>query len=108
MPARIPKTPPQAVAWVWSCRPTAFFRKRRSHISEQAGWPHLNFAGPITSAKSKPLPATAAQQSLPSSRLCISTRTASGSIGILANHEPVLAMLDPTELRLYKPESECV
>ena len=31
----------------------------------------------------------------------VSTRTAAGSIGVLANHEPVLAMLDPTELRLY-------
>ena len=31
-----------------------------------------------------------------------------GSIGILANHQPLLAMLDPTELRLYKSESEVV
>ena len=38
----------------------------------------------------------------------VSTKTAVGSIGVLANHEPVLAMLDPTELRLYKTESECV
>jgi F-type H+-transporting ATPase subunit epsilon len=38
----------------------------------------------------------------------VSTRTAVGSIGILANHEPVLAMLDPTELRLYKTESEVI
>ncbi len=38
----------------------------------------------------------------------ISTKTAVGSIGILANHEPVLAILDPTELRLYKTESEVV
>jgi F-type H+-transporting ATPase subunit epsilon len=38
----------------------------------------------------------------------VSTKTAVGSIGILAHHEPVLAMLDPTELRLYKTESECV
>jgi F-type H+-transporting ATPase subunit epsilon len=38
----------------------------------------------------------------------ISTRTASGSIGVLAHHAPVLAMLDPTELRLYKTESEIV
>ncbi len=35
----------------------------------------------------------------------ISTRTAVGSIGILANHQPMLAMLDPTELRLYSSES---
>jgi len=38
----------------------------------------------------------------------ISTRTAIGSIGVLANHAPVLAMLDPTELRLYKSDSEVV
>jgi F-type H+-transporting ATPase subunit epsilon len=38
----------------------------------------------------------------------ISTRTATGSIGILANHTPLLAMLDPTELRLYRNESEIV
>jgi F-type H+-transporting ATPase subunit epsilon len=38
----------------------------------------------------------------------ISTKTAVGSIGILAHHEPVLAILDPTELRLYKTESEVV
>jgi F-type H+-transporting ATPase subunit epsilon len=38
----------------------------------------------------------------------ISTRTTTGSIGILANHTPILAMLDPTELRLYKTESEVV
>jgi F-type H+-transporting ATPase subunit epsilon len=38
----------------------------------------------------------------------ISTRTAIGSIGILANHQPMLAMLDPTELRLYKSESDIV
>jgi len=38
----------------------------------------------------------------------VSTRTATGSIGILANHAPLLAMLDPTELRLYKSESEVV
>jgi F-type H+-transporting ATPase subunit epsilon len=38
----------------------------------------------------------------------ISTRTGVGSIGILANHQPLLAMLDPTELRLYKSESDVV
>jgi F-type H+-transporting ATPase subunit epsilon len=38
----------------------------------------------------------------------LSTRTAVGSIGILANHEPVLAMLEPAELRLYRSESEVV
>src|SRR5918912_3327948 len=38
----------------------------------------------------------------------VSTRTTTGSIGILANHSPLLAMLDPTELRLYKSESEVV
>ncbi|MGA2928157.1 MAG: ATP synthase F1 subunit epsilon [Solirubrobacteraceae bacterium] len=38
----------------------------------------------------------------------ISTRTAVGSIGVLAHHAPLLAMLDPTELRLYRTESEVV
>jgi len=38
----------------------------------------------------------------------VSTRTVIGSIGILANHEPLLAMLDPTELRLYRSESDIV
>ena len=38
----------------------------------------------------------------------VSTRTSVGSIGILANHQPLLAMLDPTELRLYKSESDVV
>jgi F-type H+-transporting ATPase subunit epsilon len=38
----------------------------------------------------------------------ISTRTTIGSIGILANHEPVLAMLNPTELRLYRSDSDIV
>ncbi|MFI4993366.1 MAG: ATP synthase F1 subunit epsilon [Solirubrobacterales bacterium] len=38
----------------------------------------------------------------------LSTRTSIGSIGVLANHEPVLAMLEPTELRLYRTESEVV
>src|ERR671927_1072920 len=36
----------------------------------------------------------------------VSTRTSVGSIGILANHQPLLGMLDPTELRLYKSESD--
>ncbi len=36
----------------------------------------------------------------------VSTVTEVGSIGILANHEPVLARLEPTELRLYRSESE--
>jgi F-type H+-transporting ATPase subunit epsilon len=38
----------------------------------------------------------------------LSTRTAVGSIGVLAGHEPVLAMLEPTELRLYRSESDIV
>jgi F-type H+-transporting ATPase subunit epsilon len=38
----------------------------------------------------------------------VSTRTGIGSIGILANHQPLLAMLDPTELRIYKSESDVV
>jgi len=38
----------------------------------------------------------------------VSTRTSVGSIGILANHAPLLGILDPTELRLYKSESDVV
>ena len=38
----------------------------------------------------------------------VSTETAVGSIGLLANHQPLLAMLDPTELRLYKSESDVI
>jgi F-type H+-transporting ATPase subunit epsilon len=36
----------------------------------------------------------------------VSTRTTLGSIGILANHEPVLGMLEPTELRVYLSDTE--
>jgi F-type H+-transporting ATPase subunit epsilon len=36
----------------------------------------------------------------------ISTRTTVGSIGVLANHAPLMAMLEPTELRLYESGSE--
>ena len=38
----------------------------------------------------------------------VSTRTSVGSIGILANHAPLLGMLDPTELRLYKSDSDVI
>lgn len=38
----------------------------------------------------------------------VSTRTAVGSIGILANHQPVLGILEPAELRLYRSESDVV
>ncbi|MGD1051719.1 MAG: ATP synthase F1 subunit epsilon [Solirubrobacteraceae bacterium] len=38
----------------------------------------------------------------------LSTRTTVGSIGLLANHEPLLARLEPTELRLYRSETEIV
>jgi F-type H+-transporting ATPase subunit epsilon len=38
----------------------------------------------------------------------VSTRTTVGSIGILAHHQPLLGMLEPTELRLYKSESDIV
>jgi F-type H+-transporting ATPase subunit epsilon len=38
----------------------------------------------------------------------LSTRTVVGSIGVLAGHEPVLAMLEPTELRLYRSDTEIV
>jgi F-type H+-transporting ATPase subunit epsilon len=36
----------------------------------------------------------------------LSTRTAVGEIGVLANHVPVLARLRPTELRLHIPGGE--
>jgi F-type H+-transporting ATPase subunit epsilon len=36
----------------------------------------------------------------------VSTRTTVGSIGVLANHQPLLGMLEPTELRLYKSDSD--
>jgi F-type H+-transporting ATPase subunit epsilon len=38
----------------------------------------------------------------------LSTVTVVGSIGILANHEPILATLEPTELRLYRSEEDVV
>jgi F-type H+-transporting ATPase subunit epsilon len=38
----------------------------------------------------------------------LSTRTVVGSIGVLAHHEPVLARLEPTELRLYRSDTEIV
>jgi len=36
----------------------------------------------------------------------VSTRTTTGSIGVLANHAPLMGILEPTELRLYKSESD--
>jgi F-type H+-transporting ATPase subunit epsilon len=38
----------------------------------------------------------------------VSTRTTTGSIGVLANHAPLMGILEPTELRLYKSESDVV
>ncbi len=38
----------------------------------------------------------------------VSTRTEVGSIGIRAKHTPLLGMLAPTELRLYKSDSDIV
>ncbi len=38
----------------------------------------------------------------------VSTMTTIGSIGVLANHSPLMAILEPTELRLYRSESEIV
>jgi F-type H+-transporting ATPase subunit epsilon len=38
----------------------------------------------------------------------VSTKTVVGSIGVLANHAPLLAMLDPAELRLHRSESDIV
>jgi F-type H+-transporting ATPase subunit epsilon len=36
----------------------------------------------------------------------VSTRTTVGSLSVLAGHQPLLGLLEPTELRLYKSESE--
>jgi len=36
----------------------------------------------------------------------VSTRTGVGSIGVLAHHQPLLGLLEPTELRLYRSESD--
>ena len=38
----------------------------------------------------------------------VSTKTVVGSIGLLANHQPMLAMLNPAELRLYRSDSDIV
>jgi F-type H+-transporting ATPase subunit epsilon len=38
----------------------------------------------------------------------VSTRTTTGSIGVLANHAPLMAILEPTELRLYKSDSDVI
>jgi F-type H+-transporting ATPase subunit epsilon len=38
----------------------------------------------------------------------VSTRTTVGTLGVLANHAPLMGMLEPTELRLYKTESDIV
>ena len=38
----------------------------------------------------------------------VATKTVDGAIGILARHQPLLAMLDPAELRLYRSDSEVV
>lgn len=36
----------------------------------------------------------------------VSTRTGTGSLGVLANHAPLMAMLEPAELKLYDSGSE--
>src|SRR3954447_15508663 len=38
----------------------------------------------------------------------VSTRTSTGSIGLLAHHAPLMAILEPTELRLYKSDNDVV
>jgi F-type H+-transporting ATPase subunit epsilon len=38
----------------------------------------------------------------------LSTYTTVGSIGLLANHQPLLTLLEPTELRLHRSDSEVV
>jgi F-type H+-transporting ATPase subunit epsilon len=36
----------------------------------------------------------------------VSTRTTVGSIAVLAHHQPLLGLLEPTELRLYRNEND--
>jgi F-type H+-transporting ATPase subunit epsilon len=36
----------------------------------------------------------------------VSTRTQTGSIGIKARHQPLLGLLEPTELRLYRSDAD--
>src|SRR5215213_377936 len=36
----------------------------------------------------------------------VSTRTTVGSLAVLAHHQPMLTLLEPTELRLYTSESD--
>jgi F-type H+-transporting ATPase subunit epsilon len=36
----------------------------------------------------------------------VSTRTTTGSIGVLANHAPLMAIVEPAELKLYRSGSE--
>ena len=36
----------------------------------------------------------------------VSTRTGTGSLGVLAHHAPLMAMLEPCELKLYESGSE--
>ncbi|MGH9122529.1 MAG: ATP synthase F1 subunit epsilon [Acidimicrobiales bacterium] len=38
----------------------------------------------------------------------VSTRTTEGLIGILARHSPLVATLEPTELRLYRSDNDIV
>jgi F-type H+-transporting ATPase subunit epsilon len=38
----------------------------------------------------------------------VSTRTTVGQIGVLAHMSPVLAMLEPTELRIYRSDDDVV
>jgi len=38
----------------------------------------------------------------------VSTRTVTGSISFLAGHQPLLGMLEPSELRLYRSETDVV
>src|SRR4051812_26188622 len=38
----------------------------------------------------------------------VSTRTVIGQVGVLARHQPMLATLDPTELRLIRSDDDIV
>ena len=71
---------------------------RRREATRLARWP--------TSTPSTPRSSPPRARSSTGDVQQLSTRTAVGEIGILANHVPVLARLRPTELRLHMPGGE--
>ena len=61
-----------------------------------APWPHETFTVEVLTPEGEVFNDEVEQ---------VSTRTGVGSIGILARHQPLLGLLEPTELRLYKSDS---